>query len=140
MINREFNENPFEDPAYDRARYEEEREAIACGIDPYNSEYNIGVDSDDIFNRGIESVFVRARAKKRVKEVLDEEISYDINGYDDARRILNGFSRNIGYLRGLISRITGDGVYADSLDYRGLLREGYKIRGVAKKILGNRKN
>tara|TARA_Y100000034_G_scaffold122308_1_gene167594 strand:- start:847 stop:1143 length:297 start_codon:yes stop_codon:yes gene_type:complete len=58
--------------------------------------------------------------------------------YKRARQILADFNpQNEKYLRSLISNITGNGSYADSLDFRGLRREGFKIRGIVEKILSH---
>ena len=67
-----------------------------------------------------------------------EKIDYRINSYDRAEEIVDNFSINQNYLRSLIARITDNGEYADGLDYRGLLREGRKIKGIAEKILRSR--
>lgn len=67
-----------------------------------------------------------------------DKITYRIEGYGRAAGILDNFSREERYLRSLIASVTGDRAYADGLDYRGCLREGHKIRGIAKKILDSR--
>ena len=77
---------------------------------------------------------------QRPKPVLDvpsknEKIRYRINSYSDAQRIIDGFSRSEPYLRSLIKNVTGSPKFVGGLDYRGLLHEGYKIRGIAQKIV-----
>ncbi len=63
------------------------------------------------------------------------KVHYRIRGYGRAQEILDGFSTNERYLRSLVANVTGDGDYADGLDYSGLISEGRKIRGIAKRIL-----
>ncbi len=66
---------------------------------------------------------------------------YIVKGYEMAERIMRDFDRgNRAYLKSLISAVTQNGEYADSLDYSGLLREGLKIRGIAQKMLRNRES
>jgi len=59
---------------------------------------------------------------------------FDID-YERARQIVANFSINDIYLRSLVANVTGNTEHADSLDYRGLLSEGMRIKAVAKKIL-----
>ena len=61
------------------------------------------------------------------------EINFHIRSYERARQIIRSFSTNEIYLRTLVVKVTGNSEYADSLDYSGLLREGKKIRGIARK-------
>lgn len=68
----------------------------------------------------------------------DDRLRYKIRDYNEARQIIDNFSRSEIYLRSLVSKVTGNTGFANNLDYRGLLHEGYKIRGIAKKILKKR--
>jgi hypothetical protein len=68
-----------------------------------------------------------------------DKISYKIKGYKRAQEIISGFGNSSNYLRSLVANVTGNGEFADSLDYMGLKREGFKIRGVARKILRSKK-
>ena len=140
MGRKEIAENPFVDLAYSRSRYEQEKEMIERGIDPYNSEYAIGVDFEDEAEDREENIGNRGRFNESAKKIIDRDFSYRVNGYEDARQIISNFSREKRYLKSLIARVREDGDYADNLDYRGLLREGNKIRGIAKRILKSRKN
>ena len=63
---------------------------------------------------------------------------YNIKGSRRAQEIVSGFSDSSDYLRSLVANVT-NGEFADSLDYRGLKREGFKIRGVARRILRSKK-
>ena len=62
-------------------------------------------------------------------------VKYNITSYRDAELILEKFSFNEDYLRNLVFYATNNGVFADGLDYRGLKKEGCKIKGIAEKIL-----
>jgi hypothetical protein len=67
------------------------------------------------------------------------ERGFNIQGYEEAGRIVRrGFERNVYYMRSLIAKVTGDGAYADNLDYRGLLTNTRRIIAVAEKILKDR--
>jgi len=65
-------------------------------------------------------------------------VKYNIASYRDAEFILEKFTFNEGYLRNLVFYVTNDGVFADGLDYKGLKKEGHKIKGIAEKILKSR--
>ena len=128
-------------------KLEEARELIAGGINPYHPEENIGVTDDEYFRligRVVSPTLDKKTSITEKKGVIGymveekEGIRYKINGYDDAQRIHNNFDWSEEYLRNLVSRVTGDGGYADSLGYTGLRKEGHKIRGVVFKILGLR--
>lgn len=124
-------ENPFENSAFDRKKYDEEKEMIARGINPYNPEENTGFFEDRIVSfLSIERAPVVGEKKER---------GYKINGRVDAERIYHNFDWNEKYLRSLVSEVTGNKDYADSLDYAGLRREGHKIKGIVLKILGIRR-
>jgi hypothetical protein len=78
-------------------------------------------------------------AENRSNTVEEFEVNYNIKGYDRAQKIVDNFSSDEIYLRSLISNVTGNGEFADNLDFRGLLREGHKIKGIASKILKSKK-
>lgn len=114
--------NAYENPAFSREQYERDRESIARGINPYMPELNIGIlENKEIANKvGIE--------KRRKPYML----------YEDAERILRGFDWSEPFMRSVIAKYASPAL-ADRLDYRGLLREAHKIRGIAKKILAEGK-
>lgn len=62
-------------------------------------------------------------------------IGYKIDSYDLAERIVKDFNKDGRWLKSVVTRVTGDGDFADRLPYSGLLHQGYRIRGVAQKIL-----
>jgi len=64
-------------------------------------------------------------------------ISVDLSTREDARCIINRFSRNETYLRSLISQYVPDVSDADvdSMSYSQLLHYGNVIRGVAEKFV-----
>ena len=69
------------------------------------------------------------------------EIRYEIGSYERAERIVRDFDRgNRIYLKSLVSGVTGNPEYADRLDYRVLLHEGLKIKGIAQKMLRSRES
>ncbi len=67
------------------------------------------------------------------------EIRIIYHGLTDerAREILDDFSKDSRYLRSLVGSLV-NGEYADSLDYRKLLWEGYRIKAICKKIEANK--
>jgi len=69
---------------------------------------------------------------------MARKIHYKINGYSHAERIAKNFVRQRTYLLSLVENVTGDSEFAESLDWNGLLHQGYKIRDNAYKILKNR--
>ncbi len=136
--------NPYVDATYSREQYGRDRELIARGMNPYDSENNfgagdVGVDGDleedimidNFLEEEVVGAAVGSRARKR-----ESSVGYNIDGYDDARGILDDFSWNKTYLRSLVARVTGNSDYADRLDYSGLRKEGHKIKGIARKIVG----
>ncbi len=149
-MGNEDRTSPYVDLAYDRTRYEQDKEMIARGVDPYNSEYALGCEDYDIeysdfedniklkCNNSDNGRIIKNRCRADDRSNRNVRINGYKIGYEDARQIVSNFSRENRYLRSLISRVTGSGSYADSLDYRGLLREGYKIRGVAAAMLKKR--
>lgn len=68
-------------------------------------------------------------------------VKYQIKNYENAESIINNLREleegkvHENYLRELVFYVTHDDAFTDNLDYRGLKREGYKIRGIARKML-----
>lgn len=127
--------NPFEDIAFNRRVYEGNRELIARGVNPYCCDENIGA-SDAVYWKSKRDNLERGAVKGCKKE---SKIRYNISGYARAEEIVRNFSREEKYLRSLIANVTGNGSYADHLDFRGLLREGFKIKGIVEKILKHKR-
>jgi hypothetical protein len=65
-------------------------------------------------------------------------VNYDVRGYEQAENIVDRLViGNAPSMRSFVASFTNPG-YADSLDYRGLVRESRKIRGIAQKMLRTR--
>ena len=95
-------------------------------------------EGSDTINR-----IVHIREENTGKINMEESRNYEKRerkpfiSYGEAEGIVGGFDRNKNYLKSLIAKYCGADL-ADSLDYRGLLKEAYKIRGIAKRILKGR--
>ena len=109
------------DPAFSRGQYELDKEMIARGNSPYNPELLIGVDE---YKEGEE---ITAPRRNKGNYMSREEAS----------RMMHDFALTKPYLKSIIGKYANPKL-ADSLDWSGLLREAYKIKGIAKKILGDK--
>ena len=121
MRKRSKQVSPLEDPTYSGAQYEQDKESIARGNSPYTPELNIGVPD----YRG-EDMHVQRGMKRNYMS------------REEASRMVNDFDWSERYLRSIIAKYVSPDL-ADRLDYSGLRREARKVRGIAKKILGNEK-
>jgi len=70
---------------------------------------------------------------------MEGRITYNFGGRKGAIDLLSGINMlHEGNMRSWVAHITGNSNYASNLDYISLRREVHKIKGVARKILGER--
>src|SRR3989344_994913 len=112
--------NASRDPWYSLEQKKADRESVARGNSPYTPELSMGID-----DYGVESQ--KSQTRKKSTYMNREEASRMVNDFDWSER----------YLRSIIAKYVSPDL-ADRLDYSGLRREARKVRGMAKKILGDR--
>lgn len=61
-----------------------------------------------------------------------------VGNYERAQEIVDNFSTSESYIRNLVANVTGDEDFATDADYRNVLSEAYKIRGLARAVLKSR--